>query len=375
MPSAAEQEEVLDTGPTRRSRFLRVVPVLALVALIVALAVQSLTTRTSKPRASVPSSASPPPPPAVLGAPLEAAGRGASRTSDVVDIALGAGSLYIVRIGSFTVYDVGTGKVTTTVRVPELANFVQGPLYRAVVDAATDRVWLVRVGGITPADAIEFAAGTLARLGTVRLPGTVQAAAVLAGRVYLATADGVRELRSGTPRARLIPGTSGFVGYLAADPERQRLLVLNAGFPTRLAAMRPDGTESSVVSLPFGGAQVTVTHGVIWAAGIGTSGARIVRLEPATLESTRAASVAAMLGAEPLFVATGSRVMWVRDGVGGTDLWCLDAWTGAVSAHFPGLAGPVASQEGLAPATSRISYAFVAPQGVVRPLRLGGCSG
>lgn len=291
---------------------------------------------------------------------------------DAVDVAIGPDRIYVVRAGAFEALDPRTGKVVASVRVPELADFANGPNYRAVVDAPARRVWVVREGGVVPADAIEFDAARLTRLATVQLPGTVQDAAVLRGRVYLATEGGVRELRPGSRQARLVPGTGGFVGWVAADPSRDRLLVANEGFPTRLLAVRPDGTHRASASLPFGGAEVAVTRGVIWAGGFGSSEAWIVRLDPTTLAPTDAAGpLASMLAPGALFAATGTSVVWVR-GEGTSDLWCMDATTGRVSQHFTDVPGPVASLGG--PANARTA-AYVVPDGVVRSLVLRGCPG
>jgi hypothetical protein len=370
-----EQEELLDTGPQRRPGLVLALALVAVAGLAVALAVHAQSSHTKHPRhVAAPAHRSRAPTPAATSRPPAAVPIRPPIT-DAVDVALSANRLYVVRLGSLTALDVPTHSVVANVRVPELAAFDSGPDYRAVLDRSAGRLWLVREAGVIPALAIEFDASTLARKATVHLLGTVQSATVLDGRVFLATEHGVRELSPGSTRARLVPGTGGFVGWVAADPLRDRLLVANAGFPTRLVAISPDGTVQRTASLPFGGVELAVTRGVIWAAGFGAAGARIARLDPSTLAPVGDATLATRLFPGAQFVAAGSSVVWVRGGVDNSDLWCMDGRTGRVSQRFPSVPGPVVSLGGPAPPNSRIAYAYVASSGVVSSLDLGACNG
>jgi hypothetical protein len=377
--TSGADEDVIDTGERRRPQPLaRAGALLAVVAAIAALVLHARSGGHPSPRAEAqrpiraPASAAAPRAraPASLGAPVSAGLR------DATDVGIGADVLYAVHYGTLTALDIDSGAVVAMVHVPELANYDTAPYFRVVPDLAVGRIWLIREGDTRPSTAIEFDAESLRRLGTVHLPDTVQASAVLDGRVYLATADGVRVLKPGARVAGTAPGLSGFVGTVAADPRSDRLVILNDGFPTEVVSEHPDGRGRVAVRLPFGGGQVAIVRGAAWVGGWGVIGARIVHLSVPTLARLGAAPVlAGLLGPGAEFVGTGSRSVWVRSAASANELWCMDATTGAIGQFFADLPGPVTSTSGFAPVTSQLAIAYAAPQGVVRPVRLGGCPG
>lgn len=305
----------------------------------------------------------------VLGARVDPA------VSDAVDMALAAGRLYVVSLTSLSAVDVQTGRVVADVVVGGLQDYETGPAYRLTVDEAAGQIWLLREDGARPAYALEFDAQTLHRGATVPIPGTIQGSAVLHGRVYLATSGGVREL-SGTS-APLLRGVEGAADAIAADTVEDRLIVADAGSPTKVVALRPGAAEPAVTAdLPVDKVSLAVVRGTIWAAGYGGGAAVLDRLDSHTLRVIGSAgAVVSELSPGADVVATGSRAFWVRAAPGDTRLWCLDGATGSVAQSWPDLPGPVASQNPPAPATSRIGLAYVAPIGAVSMLTLAGCAG
>jgi hypothetical protein len=382
-PADGGDDDVIETGYRHPPRLIGGLAVLALVAVVVGLIVHSgpsgghqSSAASAGPSAahSGGASSSPPVDPFTalttgeLGLPIRPS------IDDAVDIEVGGNVLYVVRFGVFTAVDLGSGRVVQSVVVKELQSYDADRVYRAVLDVADNRVWLIKEGGVTPAEVIEFDATTLRRLSTARSPGTVQDAVVLDHHLYLATEDGVRVYAPGT--TALVAGTSGYVGYIAADPTRDRLLVMNNGFPTQLVAVGIHGGPRTTVHLPFGNGQIAVVAGAIWVGGFGPTSAVVEQLDPTTFSPTASAvGLDSMLGPGALLVATGSHALWFRSGGGGDDLWCLDADNGLLATKFQDVPGPVTSQSGRASVTSRAPDAFAAAGGVVSSLSLGGCPG
>jgi hypothetical protein len=371
-----EDLDVLDVAPSRLLHWTAWLGALVLVAAIGGYAWQQVThDDAAAPRPTPSNSSTPPAAPPPAGGRLELGQEVAPELTDVADLGLGGDRLFMVRFGRLSEYDLVAHRVVADVPVRELADFQNGLHHRVVVDTANDRLWLVPEDGVAPADVIEFEAEHLRRVVSVRLDRSVQATAVLDGRLYLATSDGLQEVRSGTARARTVPGIEGSVGYVAADQARGRLLVMNAAFPTQLVAVRRDGTDRLVRSLRFGGGQVVVVRDAVWVAGYGERGAQLVRLDPDSLDIVQTAPLAARLGAGARFAAAGSRVVWVRSADANGTLWCMNAADGAVLQAFSMVSGPVVSQNGPAPPTQRVPLAFAASDGTARRLVLRGCSG
>jgi hypothetical protein len=152
-----------------------------------------------------------------------------------------------------------------------------------------------------------------------------------------------------------------------ADPGRGRVLVLSYAPNSHVRVLRPNATVSQAPGvLGFAKATMGVTaDGVIWAAGFGTHGAQLVRLDPDRLSATTVSPLAKDLGPGAVIVGAGDRSVWVRDGGTLGPLWCVDARSGAGMRQWD-VTGTVTSQTG---------RAYVTTDTLVRPLILNGCAG
>ncbi|MDT4937485.1 MAG: hypothetical protein QOG80_1156, partial [Pseudonocardiales bacterium] len=157
------------------------------------------------------------------------------------------------------------------------------------------------------------------------------------------------------------------VSALAADPVRDRLLVLASAPSPRIFALAPDGRPLRAVALQVGNADLAVTGSNIWLTGSGPRGAVVGLLDPATLRPGRNLAIAGQLGRGALLAAVGDQSLWLRRPDANRDvLWCTDATSGPIASWWT-MPGTVASGNGVA---------FVANGAVVSTLALfRGCSG
>jgi hypothetical protein len=211
-----------------------------------------------------------------------------------------------------------------------------------------ERLWAVGGDG-TGTQLIELESPpTVSILRRTSLPVPVTDVAGYRGTLYLATGNAVYRVPSGASRPALVPGLSAY--SIAADPSRQRLLVL--GSTARRASLRayyPSGGASRPVvnSVPLVKGSLRVSGSTIWLGGFGPYGAVLTRLDPTTLRAIAPSPLSASFGPGALLVGTGGSVLWVRGGGGGDDLWCVAA-SGTAAQHWSGVSGSVASRPGAA---------------------------
>ncbi len=262
--------------------------------------------------------------------------------TQAVDLA-GTSSMLLVltsnppRLGQI---DPRTGRLNRQVEAPRGAA-------RLVLDEAGQHAW-VTAGRLVFA----YDAPTLASIGQVRVPRPVFAAAALGDRLYLGTDQGVYVTgRGGAPYLGLptttsrIPGFTGGVQTISADPSRHRLIAVSQN--DNLLVVHSGGVQ--VVRKLHGDTPeaIEVTEDGIWAVGFGDAGGtRIGRLDPVTWQITL---VDAGDPDAPRTVRAwpGQGVFWVNAAY--TDsVICRDARSGKVGGVFSGLDGPVVSSRGLA---------------------------
>ena len=216
----------------------------------------------------------------------------------------------------------------TTTALPAGGAFV-------AVDSATRRVWVV---GQDTNEIDSYDPSSLARISQTRLAGTIEtnALATLDRQLFLATTVGIFHLPTPASVPKLLPGFSGAVQTITADPSRNQvlaiaddhsLLQIRAGrvqvIPRSSGGVLPDSLE--------------VTDSGIWAVGFGmAAGPRIARVNPFTLalDPVGPRDPDAPQGANGW---PGRAVFWVRHVYSATVI-CYDARTGASTASYPDLA-------------------------------------
>ncbi len=289
------------------------------------------------------------------------------------DVVMFGADTWVLGASTLQVVDEAGNRRTIQLSAAELAGI--GGTSALVPDPVKARVWLVG-GGARSSRIIEFDAATLRRIRDVGWHETVDHAAVLDGHLFLSSEDGVADLAPAALRPRFIPGLLGAVGPIAADLTRDRLVILDLGFPTAVWTYRPGEMPVEAPHfLRFTDGTVEVVDGAIWVGGVGPAGAVLVRLDPHALTPIAASPVTAALGAGAHMVAAGSRVLWVRSTREGEKLWCVDARTGIARQSWNDVPGPVASQFLPAPITSRAATAVVVSAGVMQSLVLTACAG
>lgn len=237
--------------------------------------------------------------------------------------------------------------------------------YRLVLDPAENRMWMVTLGE-SPAVVIEFDLSTLAQRQRLSWPTALSAAAAVNGHLYVADQHGVLELAPGAHALVPVAALGGGYVDLAADPARSRLLLLGIANGRPSVAAYAPGRPPQVAPSPIGRGNLLVVGGAIWAAGYGTNGAVLARLDAATLRfGAQSALATQAVGPGLELVGSGASVLWVRAPESGDQLWCVDAASGAVEQAFT-FPGPVIStpERGY-----RVTTSGVAPFG------LAGCRG
>ena len=351
--TAPGSEDVLDSGNRRRLGLW----ILLIASLVVAVTVGAALTAKRAPRHPAAASSTPVSPPTTV---LIAQPSG--------DFAVDGTLLYYLAHESITRADIsqpGFLFADGVAPIDGLDLTTPNVTYRLVLDHAARRIWMVTLGE-SPAVIVMFDLSTLAQLQRLSWPTELTAAAAVDGHLYVADQNGVLELAPGARALVPVAALSGTYLDLAADPSRSRLLMLGiANGRPGVAAYAPGQPLRSGPS-PIGKGNLLVVGGAIWAAGYGTNGAVLARLDATTLRfGAQSALAAQVVGPGLELVGSGASVLWVRAPERGDELWCVDAVSGAVEQAFT-FPGPVSSTPGQ-------GYR-VATSGVT-PFALAGCRG
>lgn len=191
------------------------------------------------------------------------------------------------------------------------------------------------------------------------------------GEIYLATDRGLmRSNNRGTDSATLQPPTTRVADVpsayaLAADPQRHRVLVDNAGHIDAVDTTTYAVTEGA--NLGYVKASIAVVGDDLWVAGyVSGDHPRLVRLDASTLQVVAHGDPEFDLGpgAE---IWPGQNVLWVSGGT--SSVSCVDPTSGAVYEQWGlSVAGPVGSVGGIA-------YGINTMSGVVPLTMRDGCTG
>jgi hypothetical protein len=357
----ALDEDSVDFGQGQVPRWAVVIVALLVAAVVAALAAQPQ----HKPAAAAPT----PEPVISIVSPSSTSGLGIpipiDQATPVIDLAVSV-PLFLLQPGHLY-------KITDATAFGVSLNgsgFTRlGTSARLVLDAAANRVWVVEAPG---GEIIEFDARNLHRLRTMHSQDSIRDAAALRGHLYLATSSGLADVAPGASEPRILPGLSGFVASVAADPKRGRLLALVLGNGASIRQVTVAGTVSSApgpAPVPVGGGMLRVTtDGTIWLGGFGSAidGAVLARLDPKTLKPVLGSPVARRLGGSSWIEAAGDHDIWIRSGGDGDGLWCVDGRTGGILQYWPRVQGAVTSRDGAA---------FVLMEGLLVPIVMQDCTG
>jgi hypothetical protein len=264
-----------------------------------------------------------------------------------VAVAVAGNQFYALAPDSITSFDLGT--MQRSASMPLTPVLRADASFQLTYDVAQASIWVIPLGGRAAGTLMEFGAADLHPMRGIRLPTTLTSAAVLDGAVYLGTPGrGLLRVPRGGRSVVTALASDSAIGAIVADPDRRRLLYLTGGWPAQVRAWSPrSGLDPAAGRLDFGGANLAVVSGSIWAGGFRAGGAALVRLDPDSLQPVRsAARLAAQLGPGALIVAVGDRDFFVRSGATHGPLWCVDGRTGAVDQLWAGPAGLVAAEPG-----------------------------
>jgi len=357
-PVPAPDEDSVDFGQGEVPRWAVVI-----VALLVAAVVAALVAQPQDEPAAAPA----PEPEISFVAPSSTSGLGTpipiDQATPVIDLAVSV-PLYLLQPGHlYKITDATAFGVSL-----DGSGFTRlGTSARLVLDAAANRVWVVEAPG---GEIIEFDARNLHRLRTMHSKESIRDAAALYGHLYLARSTGLADVAPGASEPRNLPGLSGYIASVAADPKRARLLALVLGQGAAVRQVTVAGTVlDRSTPVPVGGGTLRVTtDGAIWLGGFGSSidGAVLVRLDAKTLRPLLGSPVASRLGSSSWIEAAGDHDVWIRSGGDGDGLWCVDGRTGSILQYWPRVQGAVTSRDGAA---------FVLMQGLLVPLVMQDCAG
>jgi hypothetical protein len=357
-PVRAPDEDSVDFGQGQVPRWAVVIVALLVAAVVAALVAQPQDKPTAGPAPEPAISFASPSSTSGLGTPIPI-----DQATPVIDLAVSV-PVYLLQPGHL--YKV-TDATAFGVSLDGSGSTRLSTGARLVLDTAANRVWVVDAPG---GEIIEFDARNLHRLRIMHSQDSIRDAAALGGHLYLARSTGLADVAPGANEPRNLPGLSGYVASVAADPKRARLLALVLGQGASIRQVRVAGTVSGQSArVPVGGGTLRVTtDGAIWLGGFGSSidGAVVVRLDPETLRPVRGSPVASRLGASSWIEAAGDHDVWIRSAGDGERLWCVDGRTGSILQYWPRVQGAVTSREGAA---------FVLMQGLLVPLVLQDCTG
>lgn len=237
-----------------------------------------------------------------------------------------------------------------------------------VLDAPHHLLWAVPQNatghdGLAAGFAEYFDPRQLSRSVRIPLPGRVQSAATLDGRLYVTTDDGLwRSTTDSGPFERVRTVTPAADTQLVGDPSRHRLILVRHGARTT-AFFYPSAAAPR--TLPGRTLTLAVVGGTIWRAGSQRGRSVLTTLDPTTLAS-RANLAPRLTDGRPTYVeiqGTGDRSLYVTVG---TSLRCLSGSTGRTLRVFGNLPGVFASFGG---------RGFVGTAARLAPVRMGRCPG
>ena len=351
----AADEELLASGSDPTPRWL-VIGALAAAALLVVALVVSATSR-SHPTSPV---VAPPTPgdlstTAVAAPALPRLELGPTTKLPVLGVAVLGSSTWVLQDGGLHV--LLPGRDPLQLALPGIAQTA-----RLVPDPSARLVWLVtqkRARAYSP-DARLVWDGPVTAFSDV---------AALRGRLYLAGGTELIEAGPGLPRPRSVFTVPNPLTAVAADPTRDRVVVAYQDGASRVLALRPRHSGRAEVEAGTTIRTVNVTLAVandaIWLAGFSTGGGALVRLDQTTLRPMLHFAYEGLLGSGAVLVGQGASSVWVRDGVGGPELRCVDARSGAQAQTWQ-LDGLISSTTGRA--------VLGTGEGALK-MQLGGCRG
>ena len=285
--------------------------------------------------------------------------------ADALDALIHGNRLYVLRTGAISVVDLPTGDVQSLPLTGEYSIAAHSSA-RLVFDADADRLWVLAPGSGS-ATVLEINAGRMLPIRHVTMHSVVRDAAAMGGHLYVATPAGLADLSPGASTATLLPAVHGAVVAVAADPARDRLLVLDAATPGSVVVVSAGRSRVRGHFAELSNASIAIVGHEIWVGGFGRGGegrsrAIVARLDPVTFAPLQSSQVAAQVG--QVVVSPGTRDVWLSTNTPG--LWCVDAGTGHIRQHWP---------SGTVPVTSQLGAAYAIEAGSVVPLVLKGCAG
>jgi hypothetical protein len=329
VPMTAEaegDEELIAAGP-RLPRWL----VLVAIAVVAAGALTALAMKSARHQEAAPAPSPTPTPSVISPAPQGLAGL------SVQDFAIDpSGELYVLTSPPEQVVAVNRNEsIRDRTPAPFGAQMV-------VANSTSGLVWVI-VPGHQRSDVFVYAGSTMTAVGQLHVPATVVAADALENQLFMATDRGIYRGWPGLVATRL-PGYTGPVQTIAADPSRFRLLAVSKSYDlikveehTARDVRRPTSLRAK---------SIAVTDDDIWLVGFGQpSGSRVGRVDPQTLGVTlvNSGDPQADRGA---IAWTGGSVFWVRYADSGA-LVCLDGRTGQASDVYLETDSPVVSVPGV----------------------------
>ena len=205
-------------------------------------------------------------------------------------------------------------------------------------DPTHHRLWVVPQslpghGDRDPGIVSEFDSRTLRQIGRFVLQVPVFSAAVLDGRLYIASSGKLYRLDAASGRSTPVLTTASQALGLAADPTRHRLVYFGYGSSDQAGSWSPAG-RTSAVPLPMIGGTIVVSDGAIWAGGASHRGGVLVRLDPRTLEAGPNVLTPVKRGSDVSFAGAGQRSLYLFSAAqSDTRISCLDARSGRLLAN------------------------------------------
>jgi hypothetical protein len=354
---ATPEDDVVALGNGAIPRWLTVLVVAIALAGVIGFALSRGDGHPSAATGAVPTVSSAPLEPQLqgVGAPLPLGPTAA------IDVAVFGGRIYALQVGRIAAVDQLTRQIVGQASVPG-AN--DGASLQLIPDPANQLLWIASTGTLAGFIA-EYDARTLHLLRAAPWHATLRSATVLDGSLYFTSDSGlaVWPLDAATPR--VVAGMADHRGTVAADPTRDRLLLVDNG--RNLSSYRPGGAVSVPVAAPVMKGDLVVVQGTIWFVGFAVTGTAVfAAVNPVTLRLGNNAGVVVDLGLGAETAGVGASVVWLRNASGSGGLWCVDARSGRVFQSWGSAPGNVAS----------VSHAgYLAPGFALLPLIMNSCPG